>query len=94
MAEAREEARSLLEQGANYEVRQLVQWQRAWGPRPKPRTSTRTIDNKDDTTVDPSGEDVPEEWRGQFLDNGEGFPVYNGPRAKSPGTRGSRNSDL
>ena len=42
------------------------------------------VNNKGNPTVDPCGEDVPEEWKGYFLDRGEGYAVYRGPRPRAP----------
>ena len=30
------------------------------------------------------GQEVPEEWKGQFVDKGTGLPVFRGPRATPP----------
>jgi len=54
------------------------------GPRLRERTGSRLVNNKGNPTVDPCGEDVPEEWRGYFLDKGEGWTVYRGPRLRAP----------
>ena len=58
-------------------------WLRILGPRPRERAGPRPVNNKSNPTVDPYGEDVPEEWRGYFLDKGEGWTVYRGPRPRA-----------
>jgi len=54
------------------------------GPRLKERTGLRLVNNKGNPTVDPYGEIILEEWRGYFLDKGEGYAVYRGPRPEPP----------
>ena len=54
------------------------------GPRPKERLGPRLINNKGNPTADPCREDVLEEWKGHFLNKGEGYIVYRGPRPAPP----------
>ena len=48
------------------------------------KTTPRTIDTRQDTTKDPVGTEVPEEWKGHFVGKGTGYPVYRGPRVNPP----------
>jgi len=54
------------------------------GPRLRERFSPRLINNKGNPTIDPYGEDVLKEWIGHFLDKGEGWTIYRGPRPRAP----------
>jgi len=73
-SELRQRARTLVEQGHTWQERVVQAWPRTVGPRPKERRTDRLINKRkeDDTTVDPLGSTVPEEWKGHFLDKGEG----------------------
>ena len=74
----------LIDKGHTWREKHLEAWPRVLGLRPRERHAPRTINNKIDNTKDPTGEDVPEEWRGQLLRKGEGTSVYRGPRALPP----------
>jgi len=65
--------------------RTVQAWPRTLGPRPVERTGPRLVNHKrDPSVVDPVGTEVLEEWRGYFLDKGEGYAVYRGPRPRAP----------